>query len=81
MNKYQQAVVNEAPVSCKGIMERAYTGNSRTTAIKAMCLRCVGYRREDVTGCTAYACPLWNFRPYQAGEEVEDTPEIAAVEG
>ena len=33
-------------------------------AIKAICAECVGYDRESVAGCTAYACPLWNLRPY-----------------
>ena len=77
MNKHQQAVVNEAPTSCKGIMERAYSGNSRTAAIKAFCLRCVGYIREDVRNCTALKCPLHQYRPYQDGEEAETAGEIA----
>jgi hypothetical protein len=34
-------------------------------AIKAFCLECVGFDRAAVTGCTAFACPLWNFRPFQ----------------
>ena len=33
-------------------------------AIKAFCNECVGYERLAVTECTAYACPLWNLRPY-----------------
>lgn len=34
-------------------------------AIKAFCAECVGYDRESVAGCTAYACPLWRYRPHQ----------------
>jgi hypothetical protein len=35
-------------------------------AIRAKCLECVGYARSEVTECTAYGCPLWRLRPYQA---------------
>jgi hypothetical protein len=61
-----------------GVLKKAFDGaSSPRSAIKAMCLHCVGYRRVDVTNCTGYACPLWMYRPYQddkAGEEVATTP-------
>jgi hypothetical protein len=38
-------------------------------AVKAFCQECVGYERRAVTECTAYACPLWRFRPYQNAEK------------
>jgi hypothetical protein len=46
-------------------------------AIKAMCAHCVGCTREhlepgfrdDIRGCVAKDCPLWQFRPYQKKEE------------
>lgn len=84
LNPAQRKEVANAPTSCRGILERAYTGNSRTTAIKAMCLRCVGYVRADVRGCTALGCPLWGFRPFQTGDEVDgdlvtDPQETASV--
>jgi hypothetical protein len=34
-------------------------------AIKAFCNECIGYDRSAVEYCTAYVCPLWNYRPYQ----------------
>ena len=73
MNDQQRKEVLGAPKSYQGIMERAYTGNSRTTAIKATCLRCVGYVKADIRGCTALACPLWTFRPYVDGDESVDS--------
>ena len=36
---------------------------SPRAAIKAFCLECMGYDRAGVTECTAYACPLWEYRP------------------
>ena len=48
--------------------------NTRKTAIDAFCMQCMGtsdpdapqagYRR-DIKECTAPACPLYNWRPYQ----------------
>lgn len=34
-------------------------------AIKAFCHECQSFDRDGVAGCTAYACPLWRYRPYQ----------------
>jgi hypothetical protein len=35
-------------------------------AIRAQCLECCGFDVLAITECTAYACALWNFRPFQA---------------
>ena len=62
--------VDSAPESCRGILKRAYSGDAPPRgAIKAFCLQCVGYNRQDVAGCTAFACPLHKYRPYQKGDE------------
>lgn len=71
MNDHQKAVIAEVPTSYKGIFERAYTTGSREAAIKAFCLHCVGYLRNEVRDCSAKACPLWTHRPYQS----DDAPE------
>jgi len=68
----QQAVVNEAPTSCRGAIERAYSGKSKAAGIKAFCLRCVGYNRADVRDCTSYGCPLHPYRPFQKDDEKDD---------
>jgi hypothetical protein len=48
------------------VLAKAYSGQaSPRTAIKAFCLECVGYDRKAITDCTAPACPLWLYRPYQ----------------
>lgn len=48
------------------MMLKAYEGSaSPRSAIKAQCLICVGYKRDEVTHCTGFSCPLWAYRPYQ----------------
>ena len=36
-----------------------------------MCLSCVGFQRDAIRDCTGYACPLWAYRPFQPGEDIE----------
>lgn len=54
------------PESARGHFVAAWSGKcSPRRAIKALCLECVGFDRQFIADCTAWACPLWNFRPYQ----------------
>jgi hypothetical protein len=53
-------------------LRKAFAGNSRTAGVKAFCLHCVGYVRKDVRECSAPACPLFDYRPYQTSDE-DDT--------
>ena len=63
-------------------------GNDRPTsplsAIKAFCLECCGYERNEVKKCTAPYCPLWEFRdghnPYRKGREYTDEERIELAE-
>ena len=81
MNQYQKAVIDETPAMYKGGMERAVMGEaSPRQAIKAFCLRCVGYVRADVTGCTAYKCPLHAYRPFQAGDSEPESAESGGLD-
>ena len=59
-------VISEAPSSTQKLLSRAFSGAaSPRLAIKAMCLCCVGYEREQVKNCTGWSCPLWKYRPFQ----------------
>ena len=76
MNERQQKEVAQAPVSCRGTLVRAYEGSAPPRgAIRAFCLYCTGYTRADISDCTALACPLWNYRPYQAGADDDAAPD------
>jgi len=60
------ARLESAPISTQGLLARCWAGKaSPRSAIKAFCLECVGFDRSAVAECTAYACPLWRYRPYQ----------------
>ena len=55
----------QMPVKCRGAYLRAVRGKARPAAVKVFCLECVCWVREEVAHCTALACPLWSYRPYQ----------------
>lgn len=59
-------IVGNAPEGAQGTLHRAFTGEaSPRQAIKAMCMVCVGFHRPSISSCTASACPLWEYRPFQ----------------
>jgi len=80
VNEDQKRRVADAPPAYRGIIRRAYDPRavSWTNAIRAFCLQCTGYVRKDIRDCTAPACPLWAYRPYQTDDEPEEGPELVA---
>ena len=65
-------IISEAPQSVQKLLRRAFFGvSSPRQAIKAMCLTCMGYDRTQIEKCTGWSCPLWTYRPFQAGQPEE----------
>jgi hypothetical protein len=61
-----EKAISEAPESAKNTLREAFSGSaSPRRAIKAMCLTCVGYDRQEIKNCSAHGCPLWKYRPFQ----------------
>lgn len=58
----------QMPAIHRANYRQAVSGKSRKAAIKAFCLECVCWQKEEVRLCTALACPLYAYRPYQAQE-------------
>jgi len=67
--KRVKRAIEQAPESAKKTLTQAFSGSaSPRAAIKAMCLSCVGFQRDEIRDCTAFACPLWKYRPFQTNE-------------
>lgn len=63
-----QRMVSQAPTSCRKTLTEAFCGAaSPRKAIRAQCLVCQGYDREAIKNCSGWSCPLWTYRPFQAG--------------
>jgi hypothetical protein len=45
--------------------DRAMRGRSPKAAIKAHCLECVCWQKEEVRLCSSPACALFPYRPYR----------------
>jgi hypothetical protein len=52
------------PETCRRTYLRAMQGKSLSAAVKAFCMECVGWDRQEVARCTAPACPLYPYRPF-----------------
>ncbi len=62
VRKYLETV----PMSAKLLLERALTKEcSPRTAIKAKCMDCCHFDRQEVASCTVVVCPLHAYRPFQ----------------
>lgn len=68
----QKAVLEECPSAYRPTMKRAFSGSSKTAAIKAMCLTCTGWLRAEIRNCSAQGCPIHPYRPYQSGGDQDD---------
>ena len=54
------------PQKYRNIYIKAFSGKaSPRQAIKAFCLECVYWQKEEIRKCTCPACPLYRLRPYQ----------------
>lgn len=65
MTKRQQVRYEAIPESYKLNYRKAVMGLSRASAVKAKCLDCTNWQRNEITLCVAEDCPLWVWRPYQ----------------
>ena len=57
--------LNDIPQKYKNHYRKAMTGKHRASAVKAFCLECMGWEREEVRKCTSVACPLYPYRSYK----------------
>ena len=56
--------LSDIPTNYKNTYQKAMTGKSKSAAVKAFCLECMGWQREEVRKCNSIACPLYPYRSY-----------------
>jgi hypothetical protein len=54
----------EIPKKYRKIYKKAVETLSKTAAIKAFCLECVCWQKNEIINCSCLACPLFGVRPY-----------------
>jgi len=60
--------LKEIPKSYRNNYLKAMRGKSKVSAIKAFCLECMGWQRNEVKNCCSKMCPLYPYRPYQSSK-------------
>ena len=56
---------SQMPQTFVRVYLKAMRGKSVAAAIRAFCAECCGWDRASVTNCTAPACALYPYRPFQ----------------
>ena len=52
------------PALSRGLIARSLAGTaSPRQAVKAFCLACTHYNRDEITHCPVWRCPLHAYRP------------------
>jgi len=59
-------VSNYTP-SARNAFLKAFSGKSRAMALKAKCIECCCYQKNEVAACQVPGCPLYRYRPYRGG--------------
>ena len=63
--KRVREVLEMMPETSRATYLKAMLGKSATAGIKAHCMECVGWLRDEVRNCTSTACPLYTYRPFK----------------
>jgi hypothetical protein len=71
----------EIPKKYRKIYKKAVETNSKNEAIKALCLECVCWQKNEVINCSCLACPLYGLRPYKKETDKEPKKNAAAIKG
>lgn len=64
---------SQIPDIHKANYDKALRGRSMKAGVKAFCLECVCWQKEEVRKCNDLACPLSPYRPYK--EAANQAPE------
>jgi hypothetical protein len=65
MNDRIQKRLSDMPGIYRNNYKKAMKGRNRTAAVKAFCLECVSWQRNEVKDCVSVECPLYLYRPFK----------------
>jgi hypothetical protein len=74
MNRQEQIAkrILQIPAIHQAVYKNAVFSKGRKDAIKAQCLECCCWQKEEVRLCTDLGCPLYPYRPYKEGSKHSD---------
>jgi len=56
--------IKDIPKIYRKVYEKAVINGSKPAAIKAFCLECVCWQKNEIINCTCVTCPLYLVRPF-----------------
>jgi hypothetical protein len=56
--------MEEIPKKYRRIYKKAAESRSKSAAIKAFCLECVCWQKNEIINCSCLTCPLYGVRPF-----------------
>ncbi|MHC4132471.1 MAG: hypothetical protein ACYSSP_10605 [Planctomycetota bacterium] len=56
--------------------DKAMKGRSLKAAVKAFCLECVCWQKEDVKLCSSPQCSLYPYRPYRSSKKASESADF-----
>jgi hypothetical protein len=75
-------LARSVPASARGTIQRAFDGTaSPRAAIRAQCLACSNFQRDEITACTVVLCALWSYRPFQSARKPSKTARGSEISG
>ncbi|MGA2915300.1 MAG: hypothetical protein ABSE89_04675 [Sedimentisphaerales bacterium] len=63
-NKKIERKIKDVPEIYREIYEKAVIHGNKPAAIKAFCLECACWEKNEIIKCTAVTCPLYKVRPF-----------------
>jgi hypothetical protein len=60
---------SDMPAIYRKTYDKAMTGKNRAAGVKAFCLECMCWQKQEIKQCTAPQCPLYPYRPYSKSKD------------
>lgn len=70
--------IAEIPKKYRKIYKKAVETNNKNEAVKALCLECVCWQKNEIINCPCLACPLYGLRPFAKETDREPKKNDAA---
>jgi len=56
---------DQIPKKYRTVYDKAISGKSRSAAMKAFCLECTMWQKDEIRLCSDTSCPLYPYRPWK----------------
>ncbi len=69
--------LEEIPKKYRRIYKKAVESRSKSAAVKALCLECVCWQKNEIINCSCLTCPLYGVRPFIKSRQAAKNDEFS----